>query len=136
MFSCSVGHSHKIVSLCASPNLSADRGSLAYRFGLPGKVELEFPRRGTPSSAKQFRYAHHFGYQVDRTEITFSVGEYSYSLFSYFDGEPKPTTAQGVRVSHGQKESVLSCNGEAAVNFTALEAAVPCDGENALASCR
>src|ERR1044071_2779627 len=33
----------KIVSLCASRDLDKERGYLQYRYGLPGKVELEFP---------------------------------------------------------------------------------------------
>jgi hypothetical protein len=117
-------------------DLSENRGTLAYRFGVPGHIELEFPRRGTPSSAKQFRYAHYSRYQVDRTEITFNVGEYSYSVFSYYDGEVRPSTSEGVRVSRGKKESALSCVGGASANFTGLESAVPCDSENALAMCR
>lgn len=135
-FSCEVGRSHKIVSLCASADISAERGSLTYRFGLPSHIELEFPRMGTKSSAKQFRYAHYFRYQTDRTEVTFNLGEYSYAVFSYFDSEQKPHTMEGVRVAHGKKESVLRCSNLATTDFSAVEAAVPCDSENALATCQ
>ncbi len=135
-FSCEVGRSHKIVSLCASADLSAERGSLTYRFGLPGHIELEFPRAGTQSSAKQFRQAHYFRYQTDRTEVTFKLGEYSYAVFSYFEADLKPDTMQGVRVTRGKKESTLSCSSQATANFSSVEAAVPCDSENALQTCR
>ena len=136
VFSCEVGRAQKVVSLCASRDLSAEGGALAYRFGLPGHIELEFPRDRTLASAKQFRYAHYSRYQVDRTEVSFNLGQYSYSVFSYFDGEEKPGTRQGVRVLRGKNESVLSCRAEAATDFSVLEAAVPCDGESALATCR
>src|SRR4051812_21055915 len=74
VFSCDVAASKKTVSLCASHDLARGRGHLAYRFGKPGHVELEFPPRGTPASARHFRYAHYFRSQVDRTEISFRAG--------------------------------------------------------------
>jgi hypothetical protein len=45
IFSCPVKRPAKIVSVCASKDLTSDRGYLQYRFGLPGKIELEFPQR-------------------------------------------------------------------------------------------
>ena len=136
VFSCVVAPSRKTLSLCASQNLEKDRGYLAYRFGAPGRIELEFPRRGTPSSAKQFRYAHYFRSQVDRTEVSFSAGEYSYTLFSYSDAEANPEKSEGVRVLRGQVKSELLCSGQSSADFTKLDAAVPCDEGNALAMCR
>jgi hypothetical protein len=135
VFSCVVEPSRKTASLCASPDLGEDRGHLAYRFGTQGRIELEFPRRGTPSSAEQFRYAHYFRSQVDRTEISFSVGEYSYTVFSYFDGEAKPANSEGVRVVRGKVKREFRCTGRSSANFTKLERAVPCDEGNALATC-
>src|SRR5438128_10829064 len=44
IFSCITKRAAKIVSLCASKDLTNDRGYLQYRFGLPGKIELEFPK--------------------------------------------------------------------------------------------
>jgi hypothetical protein len=135
VFSCEVAGSRKVVSLCSSPDLSSDRGSLAYRFGLPSRIELEFPPRGTHSSAKQFRYAHYFRYKVDGTEITFNVGEYSYTVFAYYEDEERPSTSEGVHVSRAQKVRTLKCLEKAKVDFAPIEAAVPCDTESKLAKC-
>src|SRR5262249_11408484 len=63
IFSCPVKRPAKIVSLCASKDLTSDRGYLQYRFGLPGKVELEFPKDRTATQQK-FQYSHYFRAQV------------------------------------------------------------------------
>jgi len=136
VFSCVVEPSRKTASLCASRDLGENRGHLAYRFGAQGRVELEFPRRGTPSSAEQFRYAHYFRSQVDRTEISFRIGEHSYTVFSYFDGEAKPASSEGVRVARGKVKREFRCTGPSSADFTKLESAVPCDEGNALAACK
>src|SRR5213592_3963102 len=44
IFSCPIKRPAKIVSVCASKDLTSDRGYIQYRFGLPDKVELEFPK--------------------------------------------------------------------------------------------
>src|SRR5258708_2469424 len=72
IFSCAVKRSAKIVSLCASRQLTRERGYLQYRFGLPGKVELEFPK-DHQATQQQFRYSHYFLFQVDLTEIKFQI---------------------------------------------------------------
>lgn len=66
VFSYSIAKSAKIVSLCASGNLTKDDRDLVYRFGPPGKIELEFPSSVT-YSLQQFRYAHYSRFQTDRT---------------------------------------------------------------------
>ena len=42
IFACVLKQPAKIVSVCASKNVTSETGYLQYRFGLPGKVELEF----------------------------------------------------------------------------------------------
>src|SRR5258706_15993266 len=66
IFSCPVKRPAKIVSLCASKDLTSERGYLQYRFGLPDKVELEFPKDRTGTQQK-FQYTHYFRAQVDLT---------------------------------------------------------------------
>lgn len=136
IFSCPLKKSKKIVSLCASPDLAKDRGWLAYRFGTPASVELEYPERGSKGSAARFRHAHYFRYQTDRTEVSFQAGGYSYTVFSSFDAAEKPPRSQGVRVSRGNVSSEFACAGPASANFAPLEEAVPCDKESALATCK
>src|SRR2546430_16398437 len=74
IFSCPVKRPAKIVSICASKNLTSEQGYLQYRFGLPGKVELEFPKDRTGTQTK-FQYTHYFRAQFDLTEISFNVNE-------------------------------------------------------------
>jgi|SRR5215471_15854301 len=136
VFSCAVRSSGKIVSLCASKDLAHDRGSLSYRFGQLGKVELQFPRNSLGPSASQFRYAHYFRYRVDRTELGFRSGDYEYSVFSHYDEDTKPTLSEGVNITRAQRDIQLLCARKAITNFAPLEEAVPCDRDNALASCR
>lgn len=45
LFACSTGS--KRVAVCASPDLAAAAGSLQYRFGRPGAVELATPAQGS-----------------------------------------------------------------------------------------
>src|SRR5258708_10855373 len=80
IFSCPVKRAAKIVSVCASKDLTNDHGYLQYRFGLPGEIELEFPRdrKGTQ---EKFHYTHYFRAQVDLTEISFTIEGYEYSVF-------------------------------------------------------
>src|ERR1041385_3044873 len=59
IFSCPLMRSAKMVSLCSSPKLTKDAGYLQYRFGLPGKIELEFPDHRA-DSLKVFKYSHYF----------------------------------------------------------------------------
>ncbi len=72
IFSCPVKKPARIVSVCASKDLTSERGYLQYRFGLPGKIELEFPkdRKGTQ---EKFHYTHYFRAQFDMTSINFTI---------------------------------------------------------------
>ncbi len=80
VFSCQLKRATKIVSLCASLDLDKERGYLQYRFGVPGRIELQFPRE-RQRAQQNFRYAHYFRYQVDMTEIGFRIDGYQYSIF-------------------------------------------------------
>jgi len=137
VFSCRIAKSEKIVSLCASRNLTKNDGKLAYRFGPRGKVELEFPPSAT-NSLQQFRYAHYFRFQTDRTEVSFTNGKFSYSVFDYYDEQAKPKYARGVSVSNAEgngREIQIFCGGKATSELKILDGIVPCDTDNALASC-
>ena len=69
IFSCPVKRPAKFVSLCASKDLTSESGYVQYRFGLPGKIELEYPKDRTGTQQK-FQYMHYFRARVDLTEIT------------------------------------------------------------------
>jgi len=127
IFSCPVKRPAKIVSLCASKNLSADQGYLQYRFGLPGKVELEFPKERTGTQQK-FQYTHYFRAQVDLTEISFSNNGYEYQITDDYNGEEKPAQSiQGIMVTAPgkPKEVSLACRTKPKADYTDLQAVLP-----------
>lgn len=121
VFSCTL-KSSRIVSLCSSPELTKDKGYLQYRFGLPGKIELEFPKE-REKSQQVFKYTHYFRAQVDLTEISFTSDGYQYSIFDDYNGEERPTrTAQGVKVTppNNGKEVTLGCRDRAKADYSSL----------------
>ena len=127
IFSCPVKKPAKIVSLCASKNLSADQGYLQYRFGLPGKIELEFPKERTGTQQK-FQYTHYFRAQVDLTEISFSNNGYEYQITDDYSGEEKPAqSTQGIMVTAPgkPKEVSLSCRTKPKADYSDLQAVLP-----------
>jgi len=136
IFSCAI-KSSKIVSLCASKALALGQASLTYRFGHLGKVELEFP--STPiNSLKQFRSAFYSRYQTERTEVSFALNKFNYTIFDYYEGEQKQKNIRGVRVlnQNGTKpETELLCYRQVKSELQKLSGIIPCDTENALASC-
>jgi hypothetical protein len=137
IFSCKIEKSSKIVSLCASKPLAIAGGNLVYRFGPVGKVELEFPSSPT-DSIRQFRFAHTFRYQSDRTDVSFANGSFRYSVFDYYDEDEDPKHFRGVSVSgaDGQgSETLLLCDNPVISNLKILEDVVPCDADDALMSC-
>jgi len=122
IFSCPLKGSNKIVSLCSSPKLTKTEGYLQYRFGLPTKVELEYPTERRESQ-KSFRYSHYFRAQVDLTEISFTSGNFNYTVFDSYNGEERPAVSdQGVTVSAtaGKKEVTHSCRGRAQAKLGVL----------------
>ena len=127
IFSCPVKKPAKIVSLCASKDLSSDRGYIQYRFGLPGKVELEFPQDRTGTQQK-FQYTHYFRAQVDMTEISFKNNGYEYQITDDYNGEEKPAqTIRGVMVTAPgkPKEVSLSCSTKPKADYSDLQAVLP-----------
>jgi hypothetical protein len=131
ILSCTVKRSAKIVSLCASKDLDKERGYLQYRFGLPGRVELEFPK-DRQSTQQKFRYSHYFRYQVDLTEINFNIEGYEYSVFDNYNGEEKPPISeQGVSVTAPGKPKEVSfvCRSKPKADYSALQDVLPHDQE-------
>ena len=121
IFSCAIRRPAKIVSLCASNDVSKDRGYVQYRFGLPKKVELEFPKTRTSTQA-QFKYSHYFRAQFDQTELNFESDRYQYTIFDDYNGEQKPAShEQGIRITAPDgKETALSCRGRAQADYSDL----------------
>ena len=100
---------------------------MQYRFGLPGKIELEFPK-GRQSTQQVFRYSHYFRFQVDLTEVNFANEGYQYSVFDNYNGEEKPSISeQGVKITPPGKgrEVTYVCQGKAKADYTSLQDAIP-----------
>jgi hypothetical protein len=118
VFSCPLKRSTKIVSLCSSTTFTKTQGYLQYRFGVPGKVELEYPKNRV-GSQKAFHYSHYFRYQVDLTDISFSLDGNTYTVFHQFNGEEKPKISEfGLTVAPPNKKEVqYSCRGRAKADF-------------------
>lgn len=129
IFSCALRKPLKIVSLCASRDLATTKGYLQYRFGVPGNVELEFPRE-LQSTQKVFKYEHYFRAQVDNTSISFSSSGYDYSIFDEYNGEEKPRQSQqGVRVTTPAEghDVTFVCKERATANYSQLSDILPQD---------
>jgi len=122
IFSCPVKQPAKIVSLCASRNLTKEAGYVQYRFGQPDKIELEFPSQRT-GTQRMFHYSHYMRAQFDETQIRFQLNGYEYAVFSDYNGEERPAVnEQGVTVKAPgkERESRLLCRGKAKADFSTL----------------
>lgn len=131
LFHCRMRDSTKILSVCAARELSATSGYLQYRFGRPGKVELEFPQEKAKTQ-QQFRYSHYFRFQTDRTELSFRHNGFEYAVYSDYEAELKPARKEtGVRVNTTE----LPCGGQVIDKLSKLAEVVPCDENTALGGC-
>ncbi len=97
IFSCSVGS--KIVSLCASPDLTETAGTMSYRFGRKGAVELEHPANPMhPRTA--------FTAGIDSAErgdfVRFSRGEFAYTVYALV-GLRERNEEDGLLITRGTK---------------------------------
>ena len=127
IFSCPIKRPAKIVSVCASKDLASDRGYIQYRFGLPAKVELEFPKERQGSQQK-FQYSHYFRAKVDLTEISFTINGYEYQVTDDYNGEEKTgQIIQGVMVTAPgkPKEIGFACRIKPKADYTDLQAVLP-----------
>ena len=107
MFSCQIGE--KVVSLCATADLSVDTGCLTYRFGRPGREpELTYPSKPThPKDAFCYAYS---GYSKGSTqELAFDIGDYTYTV--HIDNHAFRGSASGIVIEkNGKRVAYLKCN--------------------------
>lgn len=124
IFSCLLKQTPKVVSVCASKDLTNEKGYIQYRFGLPGRVELEFPK-DRANTQQQFEYSHYFRARVDLTEINFTVNGVSYSVFDDYQGEEKPAVSeQGVAINWpgtNKKEVRYTCAAKPKADYADLQ---------------
>lgn len=132
IFACVLRRPAKIVSVCASKDLTRDTGYLQYRFGSPAKIELEYPKERTGTQQK-FEYTHYFRAQVDLNEINFSVDGVNYSVVDDYNGEEKPPQSlEGLTINWPgtrKKEVRYSCRTKPKTDYTDLQAVLSRDGQ-------
>ena len=127
IFSCPIKRPAKIVSVCASKDLTSEHGYLQYRFGLPSKIELEFPKDRNGTQLK-FQYTHYFRARFDLTEINFTIDDDQYQVFDDYNGEEKPAiSSQGVSVTAPgkPKEVSFTCRTKPKADYADLQAVLP-----------
>ena len=108
IFACALRRPAKIVSVCASKDLTRDTGYVQYRFGLPAKIELEYPKDRTGTQQK-FEYTHYMRALVDLNEINFSVDGVDYSVVDDYNAEEKPAQSiEGITINWPDAEQKRS----------------------------
>jgi hypothetical protein len=112
VWACEAGR--RLVSICASRDLSPTAGYVQYRIGLPGALELEYP-------AQRVHPRGHFAvttFGSGDQNVKFSNGGYDYEVV-----EILRSGDDGIEVSKdGQKVSRITCNGD--TDFYPLSEAV------------
>ncbi|MGX6998919.1 hypothetical protein [Caballeronia sp. KNU42] len=68
------------MSVCASGNISPKNGYVQYRFGRPGKPELQFPAGSIPPM-DLFSITDFSGGSVNSTHLKFNAGGYDYVVY-------------------------------------------------------
>ena len=132
IFACVLRRPAKIVSVCASKDLTRDTGYVQYRFGSPAKIELEYPKDRTGTQQK-FEYTHYMRALVDLNEINFSVDGVDYSVVDDYNGEEKPAQSiEGITISWpntkrdwpntNRKEVRYTCRTKPKTDYTDLQA--------------
>jgi len=98
-FSCHAGN--KVVSICASGNISPMNGYVKYRFGTLTHIELEYPKVSDPPKGF-FSISDINQGNVQSTHLKFKSGAYDYVIYSGFPS--------GLYVKkHGELLSNLFC---------------------------
>ena len=108
LFNCSTGN--KVVSVCATPDLSADGGSVQYRYGRPGAPELVYP-----TTAAGWRKVTHSGVLTlaggGGAYLAFTNGPYRYVVYTAI-GQGWGEKAGVVVEKNGKRAASLPCKGK------------------------
>jgi hypothetical protein len=128
IFSCGMRQSTKILSLCGSKELGQQQGYVQYRFGQPGKVELEYPasRQNTQSA---FTYARYTRPLVTYLALRFETNGYKYAIHQDDVEDIKPAVRESYVsiVAPGKDAVEMKCSEPVAGGLMKLEDIVPND---------
>lgn len=121
----------KLISLCGAAAGKAP-SALHYRFGPPGKVELEYPSAGAAGSLARFSYNEYTRAMTYYVDIGFVTGGYRYALFKRYDGTESPVTDYGVSVTAPDgRDTTIECVGKTTQRLPELAPVLHCDQEHA-----
>lgn len=127
VFACELKNK-KIVSICASKQLSATAGYVQYRYGTSKAIELEYPsKRELPRGNFFLSTAMYSG--GGASSIRFEIGEYEYFVFdrairtNFKPGQPNDTVFEaGVATRQkGKTASIRRCTNDASNRAIAYE---------------
>jgi hypothetical protein len=127
VWSCETTKDGRIASLCGSKDLDADRGYVQYRFGLPGRVELEYPGTRTNTQAA-FKFSRYTRPLVTYLKLVFVNNGFTYTLSDDSNDEEKPPAREAsvsvAPAGANGKESTLRCRRPITGSLMKLEGVV------------
>jgi hypothetical protein len=136
VFNCELKENHKIVSMCSSNHLADGMGFLQYRYGLPNKVELTFPK-SLENSQAQFGYDEYSRPDLSTFVVGFNNANYRYEISETTEGgEDEGITTRTLLVSSeaNKRGLKLTCldNKNTVSNISTLEHVLKCDKKHAI----
>jgi hypothetical protein len=133
VFSCDIKESKKTVSICTSPDLSQNRGHIQYRYGIPNKIDLEFPK-DPQNSQSQFGYDEYSRPDLSTFVVGFNNGGYRYEISETTEGGDEGVTTRSLLVSSDKKKrgTKLTCldNANAVSSISTLDQILKCDKDH------
>ena len=124
IWSCEINGSRKTASNCGEAQMDAGRGYVQYRFGRPGRVELEFPRQ-RQNTQSAFTYKRYTRPLVTYLAIKFVVDRYTYKIYDESNDEERPgrrvARISVVPPGEGSKPGDLNCRKPIAGTLMSLE---------------
>lgn len=141
---CKIEKSEKVVSVCASNDLSEKNGYLQYRFGVPGKIELEYPKtKSTTKPGLLYNERHMSNREGESYEeiLKFKIGIYDYEVMHFHSrwwerdtnsndpeaGTEESSDAAHVIVAAKDKTITLSCSKPYTSHLGDLKKIIKCD---------
>ncbi len=92
----------KILSLCASKNLSESKGYLQYRFGNKNHIELSYPKnKAHPDS--YFRYSRYTRPRTTYLRLSFKKNNIQYALY---DDSTDEASSSGLMITFPNKKRI------------------------------
>ncbi len=123
-FSCAAKNG-KVISICASPDLSATVGSIQYRFGRPGAVELAYPADpATGRTALTWNTQNHASSQS--FNVVFQNGGFSYTVYDQDTMGSGSQNGSGILIEKPGAEPIsIACTGPTILKIDSLEKILP-----------